>query len=239
MTSSESVFYSSYAATKPCLPSDDTEKAFDFGQRYYICKKSLDLDPFVQRQLVAELGCGNAQKLLYLKEKYNFEHSVGIDLGFSCEHTIGKSVFFAANLNNKWQLNDGSVDVLIAMMVIEHLFDPFFCFKEISRVLKEDGRAFINLPLVTSVKNRLRLLAGLLPITSIPYSRWQQEGHWDGFHLHYFTLSSIHDLAESASLSLVSIHGVGRMKQLKDLMPSLLCDEISFEVRRGKSLSHP
>ena len=238
MTSPESVFYSSYAATTPCLPSDDTEKAFEYGQRYYICKKSLDSDPLVQRQLIAELGCGNAQRLLYLKEKYNFECSVGIDLGFGNEHKIERSIFFPGNLNNKWQLDDGSVDVLVAMMVIEHLFDPFFCFKEISRALKEDGRAFINLPLVTSIKNRLRLLSGLIPITSIPYSRWELEGHWDGFHLHYFTLSSIRDLARSANLSLVSIHGVGAVKQLKDLMPSLLCGEISFEVRKNKSLPH-
>lgn len=237
MTSPESKFYSSYAATTPCLPSDETEKSFEYGQRYYICKNSLDSDPLVQRQLIAELGCGNAQRLLYLKEKYNFEHSVGIDLGFNDEHKIGKSVFYSANLNNKWQLDDGSVNVLIAMMLIEHLFDPFFCFKEISRVLDEDGRAFINLPLVTSIKNRLRLLAGLIPITSIPYSRWKLEGHWDGFHLHYFTLSSIRDLARSANLSVVSIHGVGQMKQLKDLLPSLLCGEISFEVRKNKRIS--
>lgn len=236
MTSPEVSFYSSSFAAIPCLPSDETAKAFKRGQRYYICKESLDSDPPMQRRLIAELGCGDAQRLLYLQQNYGFEHSVGIDLGFSGRHEMGTSVFFPGNLNNKWQFDDGSVDVLIAMMVIEHLFDPFFCFKEVSRVLAEDGRAFINLPLVTSVKNRLRLLAGLIPITSVPYSRWKSEGHWDGFHLHYFTISSISDLVESANLSLVSVHGVGAMKRLKDLMPSLLCNEISFEVKKNRCL---
>jgi SAM-dependent methyltransferase len=232
MISPEETFYSTYAETTPCLPSDATAKEFEYGKRYYICKKSFDSDPLVQRQLIVELGCGDGHQLLYLREKYGFERSVGLDLGFSQEHEIGESVFLPSNLNNKWQLDDGSVDVLIAMMVIEHLFDPFFSFKEISRVLNVDGRAFVNLPLVTSVKNRLRLLGGLIPTTSIPYSRWELEGHWDGFHLHYFTLGSIHDLAKSANLSIVSVHGVGVMKKIKDLMPALLCSEISFEVRK-------
>ena len=185
--------------------------------------------------MITELGCGNAQRLLFLKDKYSFTSSLGFDLGFSSEQNIGSSRFVSANLNNPWQIEDGSVDVLIAMMLLEHLFDPFFCFKEIARVLHSDGRAFINLPLITSIKNRYRLLMGLIPITSVPYSRWESEGHWDGFHLHYFTLGSIKDLARSAGLDLVSTQGVGNAKQFKDLMPSLLCGEISFEVRLRKN----
>lgn len=137
-----------------------------------------------------------------------------------------------ANLNDPWPFETSDVDVLVAMMVIEHLFDPFFCFHEIARVLANDGRAFINLPLVTSLKNRLRLLVGLLPVTSVPYKRWLDEGHWDGFHLHYFTLGSVEDLARLAGLRVVTIHAVAPFKKLKDLMPSLLCGEISFELRK-------
>jgi len=236
MVSPEEVFYSSNNATKPSIPSDVTRKDFEYGKRYYICKDSLDREPLIRRSLITELGCSNGQRLLYLKEQYRFENAVGVDLGFNCEYKIGTSIFTPANLNIKWQLEDGSVDVLIAMMLLEHLFDPFFCFKEISRVLNSDGRAFINLPLITSVKNRFRLLVGLIPITSVPYSRWEIEGHWDGFHLHYFTLNSIYDLARSAGLSVKSIQGVGGMKKLKDLMPKLLCGEISFEVRKGSKV---
>lgn len=230
--SPEQEFYGSYAATIPCLPLNTTAEEFHYGKRYYICNNSLNLDPPAHRELIAELGCGNGQRLIYLKENYGFKTSVGLDLGFSSEHKIGTSIFRPSNLNNRWEFEDGTVDVLIAMMVIEHLFNPFFCFKEIARVLHTDGRAFINLPLITSIKNRLRLLAGLIPTTSVPYSRWETEGHWDGFHLHYFTLNSIHDLARSAHLSIVSIQGVGAMKKLKDLAPTLLCGEISFEVRK-------
>lgn len=232
MITPEEAFYSSYAFKEPSMPSDETYRDFEYGKRYFICQESLTKQPLARRNLITELGCGDGQRLLYLKERYSFEESVGIDLRFNTQQRIDSSIFLPANLNNEWPLEKGKVDVLIAMMLIEHLFDPFFCFKEISRVLDKDGRAFVNLPLVTSIKNRLRLLFGLIPTTSIPYTRWEKEGHWDGFHLHYFTLKSIEDLAKSSGLSIVSIQGVGGMKKIKDLMPTILCGEISFEMRK-------
>lgn len=231
-SSPEEDFYSQCFATTPCLPDDTTTTDFLYGKRYFICDNSLKLNPPISKNLIVELGCGDAKKLLWLKHKHDFQNAVGVDLGFSDEQQIESSIFKSCNLNKRWPFDDATVDVLISMMLFEHLFDPFFCFKETARVLAVDGRAFINLPLVTSIKNRLRLLFGLIPVTSVPYSRWKTEGHWDGFHLHYFTLSSIHDLARSAGLSIVSIEGVGAMKKLKDLMPTLLCGEISFEVRK-------
>ena len=57
------------------------------------------------------------------------------------------------------------------MMVFEHLLDPWFSFAEVKRILSPTGRAFINLPIVTNIKNRFRILIGRMPSTSVPYSR--------------------------------------------------------------------
>jgi SAM-dependent methyltransferase len=233
MLSADEQFYRTSAGAVPCLPTRETEELFfGYGKRHYICQESLDKNPPTRRNLIVELGCSNGQGLLYLKERYGFSRSIGIDLGFNTEHQLGSSVFKCGNLNAEWKIESASVDVLIAMMLLEHLFDPYFCFREISRVLTEGGRAFINLPLITDVGNRLRLLFGNMPVTSVAYSRWEKEGHWDGFHLHNFTLSSIRDLAAHANLSVRNVQGVGRMKKLKDAFPSLLCREISFELTR-------
>lgn len=138
--------------------------------------------------------------------------------------------FYSENLNSSWGFANGSVDCLVSMMLFEHLFDPWFCFSEVKRVLSPDGRAFVNLPIVTNAKNRLRLAFGRLPETSIPYAKWRSEGHWDGFHLHYFSCDSIEDLASASGLKIVSRSGVGRMTWLKNIFPSLLCGELSFEL---------
>ena len=84
--------------------------------------------------------------------------------------------------------------------------------------------------MVTGFKNRLRLFFGKLPITSVPYRKWEKEGHWDGFHLHYFNLSSINDLVKKYDLKILSKTAVGKYKTLKNLYPSLLCTEISLEI---------
>jgi hypothetical protein len=90
--------------------------------------------------------------------------------------------FLASNLNEKWPFPDGEVDHLIAMAVIEHLFDPFHVFREIKRCLSKRGTAYVDLPLVTGLRNRIRLLFGGLTETCVGYERWFKMGEWDGNH---------------------------------------------------------
>lgn len=232
--SPEEVFYATQQSLSGFIePIPETARLFEAGGRYALIADSLRREPLMCRRIIAELGCGKGDKLIYVKETFDFAKAVGVDLCFANKviRGSGECEFYAANLNHNWPFEDKEVDVLVAMMLLEHLFDPFESFRQIQRVLSSSGRAFVNLPLVTSFKNRLRLLFGQVPVTSVPYQRWQVEGHWDGFHLHYFTLSSIHDLAASAALKIVRVASVGRFYRAKNLLPGLLCNEISFELR--------
>jgi len=94
-----------------------------------------------------------------------------------------------------------------------------------------EEQPYVNLPLVTGLRNRIRLLGGGLPETSIRYKRWFQMGEWDGNHLHYFSLRSIHDLAYSCGLRLTDIRGVGAFHELKTRLPSLLAAEVTFQMQ--------
>ena len=232
----EESFYSRPSAPLPDAANQDAEMAFLPGMRYSIVHESLTAEPTSTMKTIVELGCGDGAKLLYVKDHFGFAKAFVIDLCFAGSGMDSEDVhFLSANLNYPWPLEDQSTDVLIAMMLLEHLFDPFFSFREIQRVLRPNGRAFVNLPLITSVKNRIRLLLGKIPITSVPYARWQEEEHWDGFHLHYFTVSSIHDLARHAGLNICKMRTVGKHSAVKNLWPSLLCDEISFELRHQRN----
>jgi SAM-dependent methyltransferase len=208
-------------------------KAFAPGRRYNIIADSLQKEPLMSKKNIVELGCFKGESLMYAKKVFGFDKAVGIDISFENKYSnsVGDCEFYPANLNMSWPFENGSADVLIAMMLLEHLFDPFESFREIKRVLSPSGRAFVNLPLITSFKNRARLLFGQIPVTSVPYHLWQDEGHWDGFHLHYFTIRSIYDLAEFSGLRVTRIRSVGRFYQIKNMFPGLLCDEISFELR--------
>ena len=232
----EEIFYETQQSFSGFIePTPETGRMFEAGGRYAVVADSLRREPMKCRDIIAELGCGKGDKLIYAKDKFDFDKAVGVDLCFAEKAIRGNEEceFFSANLNHDWPFKEKEVDLLVAMMLLEHLFDPFESFREIKRVLSPSGRAFVNLPLITSLKNRLRLLCGQIPVTSVPYCRWQAEGHWDGFHLHYFTLPSIYDLAASSGLKIVRVSSVGRFNRVKNLLPGLFCNEISFELRHG------
>jgi SAM-dependent methyltransferase len=166
-----------------------------------------------------------------LAARHKFVRATGIDVVFKDPQTIAGVEFKNHNLNERWPFEDGSIDHLIAMMVFEHLFDPFHCFEEVRRTLAPGGVAYVNLPLVTSLRNRFRLLAGLLPVTSIGVDRWFDERGWDGNHLHYFSVDSIHRLAKACGLRIVDVRGVGSFHALKTALPTILASELTFSLR--------
>jgi len=135
-----------------------------------------------------------------------------------------------ANLDHRFPFADGQFDALIAMMVIEHMFDPFHAFSEAARVTRRGGSLFINLPNIAALKCRLQLLAGRMPITSS--SDWFARREWDGNHLHYFTVAEVIRLGALFGLELVKARPVGRFTAFKALWPALLCHEITYHFRK-------
>ena len=138
-----------------------------------------------------------------------------------------------ANLDNRFPFENASFDVVVAMMVIEHLYDPFHAFAEVARVAKPGAAVFVNLPNVGSIRCRLELLRGHLPVTSTP--DWFEQREWDGGHLHYFTVASVQRLAGLSGLKVVAVEAVGSMPWLKRLRPSLLCHEITYRLEKAPS----
>jgi hypothetical protein len=78
---------------------------------------------------LAEIGYGGGEALIILSESRHFDRIVGLDIAWvpQCRQRgpAARVEFLSSNLNEKWPLADNEVDHLIAMMVIEHLFDPF------------------------------------------------------------------------------------------------------------------
>jgi SAM-dependent methyltransferase len=200
------------------------------GKRY-----RLPVDHFAAHppdgKVLVEVGCGGGQMLTLFGRRFRFASLIGIDVALiDAERTTDGVTTRKGDLDRRWPLEDGSVDYLMAMMVIEHLYDPFHAFREVARTLTQGGTAFVNLPLVTGLRNRLRLAAGLLPVTSDGYEVWFANQEWDGNHLHYFSLASIRRLARCVGLRVAEVRGVGRMAGLKTALPGLLAGEVTFSL---------
>ena len=211
--------------------SHESAEALTPGGRYWLVAKRLANNPKAGGTLV-ELGAGGGGVLQLLSGNHSYDRIVGIDIAITAPVITNGIELRNDNLNERWPFDDGSIDHLIAMMVFEHLFDPFHCFEEVRRTLKLDGTAFVNVPLITNFKNRLRLLAGIVPQTSVGYQRWFDDRVWDGNHLHYFSVDSLHRLAAACGLRIDEMQGVGSGYKLKTAFPSLLAGEITIALKR-------
>lgn len=193
------------------------------GARYFPVIKYLKANPNLD---AVELGFGSpvvasviAQYCSSLDIIDVADRRAGLDLPANIRFT-------KADLNDDFPLADNTFDVVIAMMVVEHLFDPFHSFREIWRITRPGGRIFINLPNIGSFRCRWQLLRGRLPLTSS--IDWFEKREWDGNHLHYFTVSEVIRLAKLSGMKLEETIPVGNALALKRLRPSLFCHEISY-----------
>jgi len=191
--------------------------------RYYCVSKHLQEHPNLS---ALELGFGSPEIAAALASLVRSYHIVDVVDRRGDSNLPDNVPFTQADLNHDFPFSDDQFDCTIAMMVIEHLFDPFQSFCEIARITRRGGKVLINLPNIGSFRCRLQLLGGRIPITS---SRdWFEKREWDGNHLHYFTVSETIRIAAKYGLTLDSVHSVGNHLWLKDLRPSLFCHEISF-----------
>lgn len=235
MESAAERFYAkSHAAQRALNPQPTTRPASQVLEelaqrrhRYFCASEYLRNNPGLS---VVELGFGSAEVALALSSftaRYTIVDVVPRHDGLALPDNVR---FTRADLNDDFPFRDGEFDCTIAMMVVEHLFDPFHSFREIARITKRGGRIFVNLPNIASIRCRLQLACGKMPVTSS--SDWFEKEEWDGNHLHYFTMRDTVRLAERSGLKLDAYFPVGNQLWLKRIAPTVLCHEISFAFVR-------
>ena len=208
-------------------PEDFLNSTRAGGQRYSQALAWLESHPGLD---VLELGCGTPEVPRLLAANARSYTVVDIVKGRLGDDPPPNLHLVHANLDHDFPVPDAAFDVVLAMMVIEHLYDPFHSFGEVARVLRPGGVAFVNLPNVASIRCRLDLLFGRLPYTSIP--DWFETREWDGNHLHYFTVATVRRLAGHFGLEVTGLYPVGAQLWLKRLRPQLFCHEITYQLRR-------
>jgi len=64
-----------------------------------------------------------------------------------------------ADLDRRWPFEDGSIDAAMAVEILEHVENPRFFLRELSRVLRPRGVAVVSTPNLTALLSRLLFLA--------------------------------------------------------------------------------
>ena len=205
-----------------------TGLTFAPGGRYAIVPKA---SPSTGEDLL-EVGCGFGECSAYMAKQLGFRVT-GADI-FLGPHLTQEQYpgmqFLQFNANNRFPLADASFDVAVAMMVMEHVFEPFDFLRELHRVLKPGATLYLNVPLLSAIQHRMTVLFGGLPTTSS--AGWFEKRTWDGGHLHFFTVKTLSALMAACGFRMHTMQAVGRLAGLKTLLPNILAKELSVACER-------
>jgi len=142
--------------------------------------------------LIVDFGCGAGHFLEFLADA-GYRNIIGVERSLRLAiHLRNKGLEVRENL---LQIEDGSVDVVLAIEVLEHLEDPKSALAEIHRILKRSGSILITTPNQKSIKAKVL--------------RWRWKEFRRPSHLIFFDRNSLKRLLEEV--------GFSRARGLKDI----------------------
>jgi 2-polyprenyl-3-methyl-5-hydroxy-6-metoxy-1,4-benzoquinol methylase len=154
--------------------------------------------------------------------------------------------FLELNLDTEFdQVPRSNYDVVIAIDVLEHIFDPFHFLRHCCEILKSNGYLFLRVPNIAYIKRRGAILCGHLPITSSwfetpgSFQSWKERHGWDGGHLHFFTLSALRWLLAQEGFESLSWSDVGASgEKIRRLWPGMLFGNLAIFARKMSKRSN-
>lgn len=149
---------------------------------------------------VLDLGCGTGSVSAELITRGH--HVTGIDVMAdavkrACERGLNALVY---DLNNPLPFEANSFDCVLALDILEHLFDPIAMLMEIQRVLDSQGYLLLFLPLHFDIRQRFRMLFGK---GIVSYEHLYYDANttaWNYFHIRFFTLHEIYNMLQLTDL---------------------------------------
>jgi cyclopropane fatty-acyl-phospholipid synthase-like methyltransferase len=138
------------------------------------------------------------------------------------------------------RLPTSAFDTVVALDILEHVFDVFGFLQHCQRILAGGGSLLLRVPNIAYVRHRVRLLRGELPITASwfgpadDFGAWRRSWGWDGGHLHLFTIPALKQLLAESGFEVVSCRDAGaRHEAVRDWWPNLLYSNPVFVARRS------
>jgi SAM-dependent methyltransferase len=122
------------------------EQTWDAPERNWPAKNELIASLTSPARVVLDIGCGNGSILRDLKRR-GYRHLHGMEISqYAVQRLRREGIEMHAGFAPSIPLPDGTFDTVIASQVLEHVIRRRKFLKEIRRVLKPAGHAFIFVP---------------------------------------------------------------------------------------------
>lgn len=174
----------------------------------YFATARTEIEPWLPARVarMLDLGCGTGATTSFVKARRNVDYAAGVEL-MDDKAEAARSVcdrvwagdIDAADLEA--EIAPSSLDLVLALDVLEHLVDPWAVVKRLSALIAPGGRLIVSVP---NVRN-YRFLWGLAARGDF---RYRDFGLLDRTHLRFFVRATASDLATSGGLSLVAARSV-------------------------------
>ncbi len=150
---------------------------------------------------ILDIGCGSGDTGLALKKAGQAKEVFGVELVTEIALEAGKKLdrVLTGDIEQiELPFENSYFDYIIAVDVLEHLYDPWSALKKLTPFLKNEGVLIVSIP---NVQN-WRILRDL-----IFKGQWQyvEQGLLDKTHLRFFTQKTIRELLRFAGYKQIEI----------------------------------
>jgi len=169
-----------------------------------------------------DIGCGDGAFLEYVRSKKPDLHLIGVDGSATAIGKLrakGLEGEVVSDLNSPDLSAFQNVDVVVAMEIIEHLYEPESLMRELLKTRAQ--LFFITIPNLGFIVNRLRLaLGGKMPITAIVYHIKE--------HLRFWTVRDFYHWADHCGYRVVRHVGQNGIFGLWRICPALFARQMIY-----------
>jgi 2-polyprenyl-3-methyl-5-hydroxy-6-metoxy-1,4-benzoquinol methylase len=191
----------------------------------YFAHTRKEIQPLLPNEVsrALEIGCGTGSTLLWLKGLKHCAWIGGVEVVPDALAVARKNLdaVYAGNIEQMdLPIEQGTLDLILCLDVLEHLVDPWQVVNRLKGLLKVGGSLIVSIP---NIRNH-KVLSLLLFRGKWDYA---EAGILDRGHLRFFVRDTAIQLVESAGLKVDTVLSTGlggsrRSRIVNALLPSLI-----------------
>ena len=160
-----------------------------------------------RRARVADIGCGHGSVSGVLVDR---GHAVyGVEIGDAALHTlVGRGIYpIKGDIAERLPIADRTMNVVLLLDVLEHVFSPLWVLGEAHRILRPGGTVVVTVPLYFDLLDRLRLLftGSILSYDNLAYGRViaRRFRSYNYDHIRFFRPKDVDEMLAIAGFTIV------------------------------------